>query len=81
MKLKEEEEVRGGGGGVGGVGGGGGGGGRGVEYEMLLVLEGGTKLLLLMFQDNACWRQGGVFGSEVVKGMAEVAVCVSEEGS
>jgi len=35
---------------------------------MLLVLEGGTKLLLLMFQDNACGRQGGVLGSEVVKG-------------
>jgi hypothetical protein len=42
---------------------------------MLLVLEGGTKLLLLMLQDNACWRQGGVLGSEVVKGKAEVAVC------
>jgi hypothetical protein len=48
---------------------------------MLLVLEGGSKLLLLMFQDNAYWRQGGVFGNEVVKGMAEVTVCVSEEGS
>jgi len=39
----------------------------------------GTKLLLLMFQDNACWRQGGVLGSEVVKGKAEMAVYVSEE--
>ena len=32
-----------------------------------------------MFQDNACWRQGGVLGSEVVKGKAEMAVYVSEE--
>ena len=37
---------------------------------LFLLEEGGTKLLLLMFKDNACGKQGGVLWSEVVKEMA-----------